>query len=167
MIRRCPNRSSVRGVKCIPRHVTTWGCMPWWWWNTGCIHASHSGCTSSLPHWTHPSHPSSGSSVPLPLRSFHPVIEPIIYCFHRFWGDSPSWCASYSSIPCTCFYPRCDNTWVHIRERNRSHLTSVFGDFAIKQSKELVSISYVPRGIDITLSSVPPTLITTTWTDST
>ena len=90
------------------------------WDNRAC----HSRCTSSLPHWTDPSRSSSSLSVPLPLRSFHPEVEPIVFCHHRSWDESPSWFVSHSSIPWTCSYLWCDNTWVHTRVTSRSHPTS-------------------------------------------
>ena len=112
-------------VSWVLRHVSIWDCMSWWWWNNEDNRASQSRCTSSLPHWTYPTHPSSSRSVPLLLRSFHLVIEPRVYCHHRSWCESPSWFIFHSSIFCTCSYLQCDNTWVHTRERIESHLTSV------------------------------------------
>ena len=41
-----------------------------------------------------------------------------------FLSESPSWFVSHSSIPCTCSYLWCDNTWVHNRVTSRSHPTS-------------------------------------------
>ena len=98
--------------------------MPWWWWNTGDNHACLSYGTSSLPHWTNWFYRIRGWSVPLFYRSFHHDVKPIVFCHHRSWGESPSWCAFHSPIPCICFHTWYDSTWVHTRERNRSHLTS-------------------------------------------
>ena len=137
MMKRCPNRS-WNWVSWLPHPVSTWGCMSWWWWNTDCTRAFHSRYTSSLPHWTHHSHQSSSSMVPLPLRSFRLEDIPIFYCCPCGCG-SLTWFASHSSIPCTCSHPRCDNKWEYIQVRNESHPASSFCNFAIKHSEELVS----------------------------
>ena len=102
-------------------HVSTWGCMPWWWWNIDCIHAYHWWWTFSRLHWIHLSHRIWDWSVPLPHRSSHPVVEPTVCCQNRCWDGSPSWCASPSPTPCTCLLARCDSTWVHIQVTSRSH----------------------------------------------
>ena len=75
----------------VPHPVSTWGCMPWWWWNTEDNHAFHSRCTFSLTHWTYQSHQSSSSMVPLSPRSFLQKDVPI-FSFHYH----PAWLASLS-----------------------------------------------------------------------
>ena len=126
MMRRWLNRSLVRLSILASHPVSTWGCMPWWWWNTGDNHACHWWYTSSPLHWTHQSHHSLSSIIPLYLHSSRPKAIPII-SFHPYscvCGIS-SWFVSHSSTLCTCFHLRCDDKWVHTQGMIESHPKNV------------------------------------------